>query len=115
MLDEIRKHYGMRRNAKFAEFLGITPQSLYAWTQRNHFDPYVIYARCPDINPDWILSLGENGSMLKGDNGDEPQQGTNCKELGNALKALAAAQEQCRQQQEQISTLLAVLHKTIGK
>ncbi len=114
MLATIRKHYGLKKNAQFAQFFDLTPQNAYSWTNRGYIDPFSIYQHCPDINPEWILSLGEKGSMLR-DAEPETASSSDNVELAQALAALAASQEQCRKAQEQISSLLAILEKALGK
>lgn len=56
ILNDIKKHYGFRKNKEFANFLGISPQTLSNWKARNTYDPVLIYNKCKDINPDWLLT-----------------------------------------------------------
>lgn len=65
-MNQIKSHYGFRKDAEFASFLGITPQSLSNWKSRDTFDPVLVYTKCEDLNPHWLLR-GE-GEMLKSDN-----------------------------------------------
>lgn len=115
MLAAIRKHYGLKKNAQFAKFFDLTPQNAYSWTNRGYIDPISIYSHCPEINPEWILSLGEKGSMLRDSESGDPTPPASAGELAQALNALANSQEQCRKAQEQISSLLAILDKTVGR
>lgn len=50
-------------DSDFARFLGITPQVLSNWKNRNSYDAQLIYTKCVNINPHWLLT-GE-GEVLK--------------------------------------------------
>jgi len=62
-INNIKMHYGFNRDTDFAKFLGISPQVLYNWKARNTFDTELVYEKCFDINPEWLLT--GNGNMLK--------------------------------------------------
>lgn len=68
MLKEIQGFYNFGKDSSFAKFLGITPQSLSNWKARNTFDAELLYTKCVDLNPEWLLT-GE-GSMIKKENND---------------------------------------------
>lgn len=55
---------GKRSQVEFAKKLGIMKQRLAGWLDRDMFDPFLIYERCPEISADWLLSGGK-GSMLR--------------------------------------------------
>lgn len=55
MLDRIKEFYGYMTDTDFAKFLGITPQVLSNWRSRNSFDAELLYKKCPDLNPSWLL------------------------------------------------------------
>lgn len=55
MLDEIKAFYDFPTDADFAKHLGITPQVLSNWRNRNSFDAELLYKKCPDLNPSWLL------------------------------------------------------------
>lgn len=63
ILNEIKKHFAFKRDTDFANFLGVSPQVLYNWKARNTFDTELVYGKCFDINPEWLLT--GNGSMVK--------------------------------------------------
>jgi hypothetical protein len=63
ILNEIKSYYGFKKDADFARFLGITPQTLSNWKARDTFDPVLVYTKCVDLNPHWVL-VGE-GEMTK--------------------------------------------------
>ena len=62
-INNIKKHYAFERDTDFAKFLGISPQVLYNWKARNTFDTELVYSKCYDINPEWLLT--GNGNMVK--------------------------------------------------
>jgi repressor LexA len=62
-INNIKKHYAFERDTDFAIFLGISPQVLYNWKARNTFDTELVYSKCIDINPEWLLT--GNGNMIK--------------------------------------------------
>ncbi len=55
ILNKIKLHYGFKSDAEFARFLTIKPQTLSSWYSRNTFDVDLVYAKCGDINPEFIL------------------------------------------------------------
>lgn len=63
ILNKIKNHYGFVKDSDFAKFLEITPQTLSNWKARNTFDPVLVYTKCEELNPHWLL-LGE-GPILK--------------------------------------------------
>lgn len=63
MLQEIKNHFGFKKDVDFANFLGVSSQTLTNWSARNNFDTELIYTKCVEINPEWLLT--GKGSMLK--------------------------------------------------
>lgn len=55
MLDRIKENYRFQTDVEFAKFLGITPQTLSNWKSRNSFDAQLLYNKCPELNPSWLL------------------------------------------------------------
>ncbi len=55
MLDRIKDHYSFQTDVDFAKFLGITPQTFSNWKSRNSFDAELLYNKCPELNPSWLL------------------------------------------------------------
>lgn len=64
MLNAIIYHCTGGNKAKFANLLGVTPQTISSWLKRNTFDTELIFAKCECISSDWLLSNGK-GAMLK--------------------------------------------------
>lgn len=65
ILNEIKKYFGYKKDADFARYLGISPQTLSSWYSRNTFDIELLYAKCRDIEAHYLLT-GE-GPMLRSD------------------------------------------------
>lgn len=55
MLDRVKEYYSFQTDVEFAKFLGITPQVLSNWKGRNSFDAELIYKKCTELNPSWLL------------------------------------------------------------
>lgn len=66
ILNKIKEHKNFKSDADFARFLEIPAQNLSKWKARNTYDIEVLYTKCPELNPEWLLT-GE-GEMLKSEN-----------------------------------------------
>lgn len=126
MLNEIRKHYKLHKNIDFAQFFGLSEQNAYSWTKRGYMDLELVYEKCPDIDPDWLLSNGEKGKMLRksntqhviGDNNTTANGDINCtpnEALNKALDALAEEQKMCAKFQEQHDAFIDLLRQAMSK
>ena len=65
MLEQLINHYTDGNKSKFANMLGIKPQTINTWLTRNTLDAELIYSKCEDVSGGWLLS-GE-GDMLEED------------------------------------------------
>jgi phage repressor protein C with HTH and peptisase S24 domain len=63
ILNKIQDYYNFKKDAQFAEYLGIPAQNLSKWKLRNTYDAELIYTKCTEINPEWLLT--GKGDMLK--------------------------------------------------
>lgn len=63
ILNRIKSYLGLDKDAEFARYLGISPQTLSSWHSRNTFDIHLLYSKCVFVNAEWLLT-GE-GEMLK--------------------------------------------------
>lgn len=63
ILKNIKRHLGYKKDVDFANFLGISPQTLASWYTRNTFDLEVLYAKCVDIDANFLLT--GKGEMLR--------------------------------------------------
>ena len=57
------EHYADGNKSEFARMIGISPQAISTWISRNTFDMDVIYSKCVNISPEWLLT--GKGPMLK--------------------------------------------------
>ncbi len=83
ILSEIKNHLGIKKDAEFARYLGIKPQTLSSWYSRNTFDIDLLYAKCDFLNAEWLLT--GKGEMIKSYKNDiqkiEIELPSNCEEL----------------------------------
>ena len=56
-------HYSSGNKSEFARMIGVSPQAVNTWISRNTFDIDIVYAKCVNVSPDWLLT--GHGSMLK--------------------------------------------------
>lgn len=63
MLNDIKEHLDIKSDAEFSRFLEIKANVLHNWRSRNTFNTELLYTKCRDLNPDWLLT-GE-GKMIK--------------------------------------------------
>lgn len=64
LLLAIIDHYANGNKAIMARQLGVTPQAISTWLARGTFDIELLYAKCEDLNPLWLLNGGK-GPMLR--------------------------------------------------
>lgn len=57
------EHYSDGNKSEFARMIGVSPQAVNTWISRNTFDIDIVYAKCVDISPEWLLT--GKGPMLK--------------------------------------------------
>lgn len=62
MLNALISHYSNGNKSKFANMLGVSPQAVSTWEKRNTFDIELVYAKCENLNAQWLLT--GNGEML---------------------------------------------------
>lgn len=63
MLEQLINYYTDGNKTRFAEQIGVKPQTINSWLTRNSYDAELIYSKCVNVSADWLLS-GE-GSMIK--------------------------------------------------
>ena len=56
-------HYSGGNKPEFARMVGVSPQAINTWISRNTFDIDIVYAKCVNVSPDWLLT--GNGPMFK--------------------------------------------------
>ena len=57
------EHYSDGNKSEFARMIGVSPQAVNTWISRNTFDIDIVYAKCVNISPEWLLT--GKGPMLK--------------------------------------------------
>ena len=65
MLQQLIKHYGNGKKVNFAQLLGIPAQNVSTWLSRGTFNHELIYSKCPNLSPHWLLT-GEGEMLLSG-------------------------------------------------
>lgn len=75
MLNQLQNHYNLAKDIDFAKLLGITSQVLSNWRKRNTFDAELIYTKCENINPKWLLT-GEGDMFSKDSTNNVHEPGT---------------------------------------
>ena len=63
IIENLVNHFCNGNKAQFANILGVKPQTINTWINRNTFDIDLVYSKCEGVSGDWLIS-GE-GEMLK--------------------------------------------------
>ena len=63
MLEEMIIYYTDGNKSLFSRKIGVKPQTINTWLNRNTFDAELIYSKCEFISGDWLLS--GVGEMIK--------------------------------------------------
>lgn len=71
ILNKIIKYKKFKSDAEFARFLEIPAQNLSKWKSRNTYDVELLYTKCPELNPEWLL-IGKEPMLKSGE--DEPKK-----------------------------------------
>jgi len=56
MLEDLIKRFGAGNKTQFAKLLGVTPQAISTWLSRDTFDKDLIFAKCENVIPKWLLT-----------------------------------------------------------
>lgn len=56
ILNKIKAYYNFNSDSEFADFLGIKRQTLSSWHSRNTFDIELLYAKCINIDGNFLLT-----------------------------------------------------------
>ena len=56
ILNKIKDTYGYTKDSDFARFLGIPPTTLSSWFARSTFDIELLYSKCVNINPAFLIT-----------------------------------------------------------
>lgn len=60
ILKDLKGYYDFKTDTEFAEFLGISVQTLSSWYTRNTFNIDLIYAKCVNIDGNFLLTGSGN-------------------------------------------------------
>lgn len=95
------EHFGKGNKSEFARVLDSTPQVIASWISRDTINYDLVYAKCEDINPHWLLT-GEGG-MLKSTNpqSNSPQDAMS----SNLAGIIQELMNELRQKNEEIGEL----------
>ena len=120
MLDQIKDNYGFKKDAELAEFLEITRQTLSNWKSRNSFDAELLYSKCPELNPAWLLT--GDGQMLQKDSANSIIKETDPEvlreklvNLQKQLDALEKANNALEDANESLKETKSILQKRIAE
>ena len=81
-------YYCGGNKSKFAEKLGIKPQTLAGWEKRNTLDYDLIFAKCENLSAKWLLT-GE-GEMLENAPKKNSEDSKTISELLDRVEKLSA-------------------------
>ena len=73
VLDRIKQHYELKGNADLARFLGIAPNTITNWYNRETFDIDRIYTNCVDVDIDWLLTGKDKGEITQNATDSDPK------------------------------------------
>lgn len=65
ILELLIEQFCKGNKAQFASKIGVKPQTINTWINRNTFDIDLIYSKCELVSADWLLT--GKGEMLKSD------------------------------------------------
>lgn len=72
MLQRLIDHFSKGNKSQFANKLGVKPQTISTWIARDSMDKALIFAKCENISPSWLMS-GE-GEMLNTPSASAPKE-----------------------------------------
>jgi len=73
ILNDIKLYYNFSSDTDFANFLGVKPQTLSSWRVRNTFDIELMYAKCVNIDANFLLT--GKGNMIRENNHSKSDEG----------------------------------------
>lgn len=62
-LEQLIDYYSEGKPTLFAQKIGVAPSTISSWLARNTLDYDLIFAKCEDISPEWLLT--GHGNMIK--------------------------------------------------
>lgn len=108
-LEALISHYSNGNKSDFARLLGVKPQTINSWLNRDTYDIDLIYSNCAYLSADWLLS-GE-GDMLIDDSSTNVSQQVNGDNNTFAGRDLTTASSDI----DQLTALLTKQQDTISE
>lgn len=110
ILNKLKNYYSFKMDSEFARFLGIKPQTLATWHTRKTFDIDILYSKCVDISPDYLLT--GKGEMLRNSEELQPSLIDKVKELEERIsfykekiEFVERKLESCEDEKKRIKTI----------
>ena len=103
ILNKLQEYYRFKKDIDFADFLGISGQVLSKWKTRNTYDIELIYTKCTEISPEWLIT--GKGSMLKSEEKSRLNQnitGNSNIQSGNDTSVTGDNSQQVKELQKQL-------------
>lgn len=108
ILSALIRHYADGNKSKFANMLGISPQAVSTWEKRNTFDIELIFAKCVNLNAQWLLTgTGEMLLTTQKSSQNTPGNSSGDPLVDKLLHIIEQKDELIRQQAEDIGELRA--------
>jgi hypothetical protein len=67
ILTRLKSALKIGTDKNIAEFLGVSPQAISTWRKRNSIDYDLLFAKCGDLNLNWLIRGTGEDPEIKGD------------------------------------------------
>lgn len=118
-------YYTQGNKRRFAEMIGMTPQGISTWLDRNKFNYDILFAKCENVNPHYLLT-GEGSITLSEDDNTpymlkEPVPQSNNSQINELLAIAHTLHEQSvnnaellKKTQEQFDRVLNMFERVVS-
>lgn len=86
IIENLVNHFCGGNKAQFANKLGVKPQTINTWINRQSFDIELVYSKCEGISGDWLIS-GE-GNMFRDLDSQKENNNEEIESLKSEIKRL---------------------------